>query len=197
MRGYFDKYFFNPSGRFEYPGCSHPYHEQVRNYFQVISPNKSNEYFYNKLKLVWGNLFDFSFEEFNNEIEEISKKIDSDNLKNIQNSISPLPVFIPRFEFENHIDLLIENYLPKLKFSFTNENPEYNFSIYNIPNNRTKIVIEKSSNYEKLLEAAKFKPYIGLFFPVLMNFLEKAALQCFKLYLIILYLVEELILLLL
>ena len=171
---------FNSSGRFEYENSSYPHHELVRNYFKIVSPNKSNEYFYNKIKTVWGNLFSLTLEEFNDEVEKINKRIEHDNFNNIKKSISPLPIYIPKIEFENHIDLLIKYYLPKLKDSFKSENPEYDFSAYNLPTKNTKNSIDKISNYEKLLEASKSKSYVGLFFPCFNEFSKKAALDCFK-----------------
>lgn len=172
---------FNTSGRFEYQSHTHPHHEKVRNYFKIVSPDKTNEYFYKKLKIVWGNLFSLSFEEFNNQLEIINRKIESDNFATIQNSISPLPVFIPKIQFENHIDLLIKNYLPKLENSFKYDNPKYNFSAYSVPTNSTKIVIDKSSNYEKLLKQSQIKSHVGLFFPCFNEFSRKAALESFSL----------------
>lgn len=172
---------FNLLGRFEYKSQSYPHHEKVRNYFKIISPDKSNEYFYNKMKTVWGDLFTLSFDDFNYEIEKINKRIDHDGIDNIKKSISPLPVYIPKIKFENHINLLIENYLPKLKDSFKAENPEYDFSTHSLPTVNTKILIEKFSNYEKLLEESKIKPHVGLFFPCFNEFSRKAALECFRL----------------
>ena len=82
---------FNSSGRFEYENSSYPHHDLVRNYFKIVSPNKSNEYFYNKIKTVWGNLFSLTLEEFNDEIEKINKRIEHDNFNNIKKAFRLYP----------------------------------------------------------------------------------------------------------
>ena len=50
-----------------------------------------------------------------------------------------------------------------------------------MPTVNTKILIEKFSNYEKLLEESKIKSHVGLFFPCFNEFSRKAAIESFRL----------------
>ncbi len=171
--------FFDESGRFLPELTSKEVNKNSRNYFVIgneIRNEINNKKIFDNLQKYFGDKIKINFNEFLERLNKIQLKTNNNiELKNIDKAVN-IPFIIPIIENHSDIGSDISNILiPKLKISYENEYPLYNFSNHCSENLKNQINISKKSRYLKIIEKIKFKNIVGILYLNLNEFSFPAA----------------------
>ena len=172
--------FFDNKGRFLTSLTSKKVIKNSRYYFSLDEKVKSKidlKNIYNNSKKFFNTNFNLSFDEFENKIKDIKKKLnESDETKNILNGFS-FPFIIPKLD-SNDIGLNIqEKLIPSLTKSYKEKYPNYELQNHVKYDLKGKINCWNNTRYEKIIANSQESETIGILFPCLNEFSFPAAIE--------------------
>ena len=169
--------FFDEYGRCIPKNNSHPVYEKSRRYFTIDQIEINYQDIYNRIKKFLNVNNKISINEFTNRAEKILDGLKQDpTTKNIVNGIG-VPFFLPKNNHSNIGKDLIEYYLKALSQSFTDKNSDYDFVNHCVENLSNKVKINPNSRHEKIIELMKEQVVVGYYFPCILEYSFKAAIE--------------------
>lgn len=172
--------YFDDFGRCIPEGITSPALEESRRYFLIQDVEINYGEIYQRISKHLGSDGGLTLDEFKKRSESILGELENNpQTKNITSGVA-LPFFLPKDDSVDIGQSLESKYLPALKSSFEEHNPDYEFVNHSTEDLTNNITIQEDSRHEVLIEKLKNETVVGVYFPTLLEFSIPASIEKVK-----------------